>query len=259
MIERAVVLSDGPALTREDLPAEVRQPVRRRLRAAALAPAAVAGRTKSSATWNEPAAADDDDWDAEVHAFERQRLVDAMSEAQGNKSEAAACSVCPEHFFQQAQETRPHEARRSRFYFRAVAFGSQRQVDVVIWLKSISIPITAMPSSLSLEVDFTIRPAALSKRMGPAFLSLDRDLDLAIRRQLGRTLNPVDPHDIRPAGHVDPRIGVDGQRPRWRRRELNPRPCLTSARPPRACHAGEHLLEGIDDIPLLPSGAFCPP
>jgi transcriptional regulator with GAF, ATPase, and Fis domain len=94
VIERAVVLADGPAVTRDDLPAEVRQPspARRRPRAAAVA-AVAAGDGRAAAApdpaWAAPGADGEDGWDAEVLAFERQRLVDALGEARGNKSEAA--------------------------------------------------------------------------------------------------------------------------------------------------------------------------
>src|SRR5512135_545336 len=95
VIEQAVVLADGPALTRADLPAELRHPGRRRLRARAGAPIAAAGagtRSRPATTaspWGEPPAEIDDRGDAEVIAFERQRLLDALDEARGNKSEAA--------------------------------------------------------------------------------------------------------------------------------------------------------------------------
>src|SRR5207248_2403220 len=57
VIERAVVLSDGPALTRDDLPPEVRRPPRRRGRpavavaAAALAPAPA---SRPPPAWDRP-------------------------------------------------------------------------------------------------------------------------------------------------------------------------------------------------------------
>ncbi|WP_422927347.1 sigma 54-interacting transcriptional regulator [Singulisphaera sp. PoT] len=96
VIERAVVLAEGPAVTRDDLPPEVRQPpARRKLRATVKATTAGASRGKSSSVgsgWTEPASAprgSDEGWDSEYVAFERQRLVDAMEEAHGNKSEAA--------------------------------------------------------------------------------------------------------------------------------------------------------------------------
>jgi transcriptional regulator with GAF, ATPase, and Fis domain len=137
VIERAVVLSDGPAITRDDLPIEVRQPSstpRRRLRAAA------AGRgtgtsgengtrtrpRQATPSWIEPkhagtgsaaAGAAEETWDAEFLAYERQRLIDALTEAQGNHSEAARllgmprstlCSKLRKHgLFQMRHERNP--------------------------------------------------------------------------------------------------------------------------------------------------------
>ncbi len=99
-IERAVVLADGPALTRDDLPPEVRQPARRRLRPRI--PDVVAdARSRAPATpaWGETATAVEEDWDAEFVTFERQRLLDVLSEAQGNKSEAARLLGMPRSTF----------------------------------------------------------------------------------------------------------------------------------------------------------------
>jgi DNA-binding NtrC family response regulator len=95
-IERAVVLADGPAITRDDLPAEVRQPSppRRRARAGTAA-ASARGTGTGASSWNGSADADtasasaEESWDAEFVGFERQRLLDALAGAQGNKSEAA--------------------------------------------------------------------------------------------------------------------------------------------------------------------------
>jgi DNA-binding NtrC family response regulator len=110
VIERAVVLADGPAVTHADLPPEVRQPSRRRPRPAASvavasprrspmlpapAPASIAA---STSTWPEPSESEDD-WDAEVVAFERKRLLDALEEAHGNKSEAARFLAMPRSTF----------------------------------------------------------------------------------------------------------------------------------------------------------------
>ncbi|MDR3635686.1 MAG: sigma 54-interacting transcriptional regulator [Isosphaeraceae bacterium] len=95
VIERAVVLSDGPALTCEDLPSEVRQPVRRRLRAAA---STAVGSTRAG-SWEAPAPAVEEEWDAEVVAYERQRLLDALAEARKNKSEAARLLGMPRSTF----------------------------------------------------------------------------------------------------------------------------------------------------------------
>jgi transcriptional regulator with GAF, ATPase, and Fis domain len=102
-IERAVVLADGPAITRDDLPLEIRQPAanppRRRARTAAAAPLSGA-RARPAATgalaWGGTADANsagngagEDRWDSEFLGFERHRLIDALAEAKGNKSEAA--------------------------------------------------------------------------------------------------------------------------------------------------------------------------
>jgi DNA-binding NtrC family response regulator len=96
VIEQAVVLTDGPALTRDDLPPEVRHPGRRRLRTgSAASPGAPAGtdaparRSTAPPPWTEPGVEAEDRRDPEVIAFERQRLLDALDEARGNKSEAA--------------------------------------------------------------------------------------------------------------------------------------------------------------------------
>ncbi len=99
-IERAVVLADGPALTRDDLPPEVRQPGRRRLRPRVPAVAADAGtRVAASPVWGEPATAVEEDGDDEIVAFERRRLLDALGEARGNKSEAARLLAMPRSTF----------------------------------------------------------------------------------------------------------------------------------------------------------------
>ena len=110
MIERAVVLADGPAVTIDDLPAEVRQPSRRRARrllaigASASASASRVGSSNgttasSTSTWTESKAAVDSGWNAEAIAFERSRLIEALGEAQGNKSEAARLLGMPRSTF----------------------------------------------------------------------------------------------------------------------------------------------------------------
>ena len=66
-IERAVVLADGPAITRDDLPAEVRQPSRKRFRRTE---ALVLTATRPRASAPEPNPAHDDTWNAEAIAFE---------------------------------------------------------------------------------------------------------------------------------------------------------------------------------------------
>jgi transcriptional regulator with GAF, ATPase, and Fis domain len=143
VIERAVVLSDGPAITRDDLPAEIRQPSatpRRRPRPGAGAsagngpgtgtgtgpgPGTTGKRTRSrpeavaspSAEAQRPGG--DETWDAEFLSFERQRLIDALAEAEGNHSEAARllgmprstfCSKLTKHgLFKSRSERRPGE------------------------------------------------------------------------------------------------------------------------------------------------------
>jgi len=123
VIEHAVVLADGPAVTRHDLPTELLQPPRRkgRLRAPAATAAAAAATVgarralanadsaasapPSPPTWvPAPASASapvpsEDDWDAEVVAYERQRLLDALHEAHGNNSEAARLLGMPRSTF----------------------------------------------------------------------------------------------------------------------------------------------------------------
>ena len=93
-IERAVVLSDGPAVTLDDLPSEVRQPSRRRSRNAVRLPAVVTSRNSSAG----PDGVDEED-DPEFIAFEYQRLEDALAGAGGNKSEAARLLGIPRSTF----------------------------------------------------------------------------------------------------------------------------------------------------------------
>jgi transcriptional regulator with GAF, ATPase, and Fis domain len=122
VLERAVVLADGPAVTLDDLPPEMRQPGRRRLRprlsspvkahatsATAVSgggPAPHAGKLFSSPVpsppgWNgsDPDAPPAEEWNAEFLAYERQRLVDALNEAKGNKSVAARLLGIPRSTF----------------------------------------------------------------------------------------------------------------------------------------------------------------
>ncbi|MDG3007131.1 sigma 54-interacting transcriptional regulator [Paludisphaera mucosa] len=114
-IERAVVLADGPSLTADDLPPEVRQPIRRRYRARAsaagvapraaaptrgLAPPAAAPTIGRGATSGPaPVPAEGEDWGDEFSSYERQRLVEAMEEADGNKSVAARLLGMPRSTF----------------------------------------------------------------------------------------------------------------------------------------------------------------
>jgi transcriptional regulator with GAF, ATPase, and Fis domain len=124
VLERAVVLAEGPAVTLDDLPPEVRQPGRRRLRPRLPAPtvagasstgslsaagasstsvkSSIAGQPRSSTTAEsiaevEPAGAED--WNSEFVAYERQRLLDALNEANGNKSVAARLLGMPRSTF----------------------------------------------------------------------------------------------------------------------------------------------------------------
>jgi transcriptional regulator with GAF, ATPase, and Fis domain len=102
VIERAVVLADGPAVTRDDLPQEVRKPSalsgspRRRERAVFAVSGSSLSTTNSVARTAEIA---DEPWDAELAAYERRRLLDALSEARGNKSEAARLLGMPRSTF----------------------------------------------------------------------------------------------------------------------------------------------------------------
>jgi transcriptional regulator with GAF, ATPase, and Fis domain len=120
VLERAVVLADGQAVTLGDLPIELRQPGRRRLRprlpaagAPARTPAAAAGAPaparSAAASHAAPAASawsvsdaeppPGEDWNAEFSAYERQRLIDALNEADGNKSVAARLLGMPRSTF----------------------------------------------------------------------------------------------------------------------------------------------------------------
>ena len=114
VLERAVVLADGPAVTLDDLPAELRQrrPARpeaatagRRAGAAAARLARRARRAgggsrrpgRGVAAPRSPTTADDGG--DEFAAFERQRLLDALAEAEGNKSVAARLLGLPRSTF----------------------------------------------------------------------------------------------------------------------------------------------------------------
>ncbi len=117
VLERAVVLADGPAVTLEDLPAELRQVGRRGLRPRLPGPvgerarrerrpAALAGSPSGLAPAPGPAwpmqdatTAGDDDGGDEFAAYERQRLLDALGEARGNKSVAARLLGLPRSTF----------------------------------------------------------------------------------------------------------------------------------------------------------------
>jgi DNA-binding NtrC family response regulator len=87
VIERAMVLADGPAITRSELPAELQTPVtsptRTRARRVPIAGGRLATRPSPTLT------VDSSSYDAELSAYERHRLLDALATASGNKSEAA--------------------------------------------------------------------------------------------------------------------------------------------------------------------------
>jgi DNA-binding NtrC family response regulator len=117
VLERAVVLADGPSVTLEDLPIEMRQPGRRRLRprlaaavgsvsSGSVVPAspkssAAPGSAAPESAWGASAAGAPagEDWNTEFVAYERQRLVDALNEAGGNKSVAARLLGMPRSTF----------------------------------------------------------------------------------------------------------------------------------------------------------------
>ena len=113
VIERAVVLCEGPALTLEDLPLDVRQPGRRRSRRVLASSTRTRSRPRST---NAPLpgpgpnpedagvgsigpAPDRTEGDPEADAFERHRLLDALEEAGGNKSVAARLLGMPRSTF----------------------------------------------------------------------------------------------------------------------------------------------------------------
>ncbi|MGC8642487.1 MAG: sigma 54-interacting transcriptional regulator [Isosphaeraceae bacterium] len=115
VIERAVILADGPALSVDDLPPEVRQPSRRRYRvrtpalvgALTAVPASIAdptpegpGASPAAGPRQRGLAPDEgEEWNAEFLAYERQRLLDALTEAGGNKSVAARLLGMPRSTF----------------------------------------------------------------------------------------------------------------------------------------------------------------
>jgi transcriptional regulator with GAF, ATPase, and Fis domain len=123
VIERAVILADGPALTSDDLPPDVRQSPRRRLRSrppvtiGSLAFTDAGSRTPGRLPSQNPptplvtdartarpfpaleAGNRAEEWDAEFLAYEKQRLTDALHEAAGNKSVAARLLGMPRSTF----------------------------------------------------------------------------------------------------------------------------------------------------------------
>jgi transcriptional regulator with GAF, ATPase, and Fis domain len=122
VVERAVVLAEGAAVTLAELPPEVRQPTRRRIRPRLSRTPAIASVSKpgfvprlpapagSSAMGPSPADAAPsggenlesppaEEWNAEFLAYERQRLIDILDEANGNKSVAARLLGIPRSTF----------------------------------------------------------------------------------------------------------------------------------------------------------------
>jgi len=96
VIERAVVLAEGPAVTPADLPAEVLRPApaRRPARSPGAAgvrarPVPVAADSPRPPAAAFPPAVGGDSLDSEFEAYERSRLIDALEGAGGNISEAA--------------------------------------------------------------------------------------------------------------------------------------------------------------------------
>ena len=104
VIERAVVLADGPAIRLEDLPSEIRRPAptRRRVRALAAPGSLAPTRWDDLPSTNPPPpgrAPSGNSLDAEYLAFERTRLIDALDGANGNISEAARLLMIPRSTF----------------------------------------------------------------------------------------------------------------------------------------------------------------
>ncbi len=119
------MLADGPAVTLSDLPPELWQPIRRRVRprlpSAAATPAlslasksgfvaglpALPGSSAVSHSLTEPSSSTQvdrespaaEEWNAEFLAYERQRLLDILNEAKGNKSVAARLLGIPRSTF----------------------------------------------------------------------------------------------------------------------------------------------------------------
>jgi transcriptional regulator with GAF, ATPase, and Fis domain len=116
VIERSVVLSEGPALTLDDLPMDVRLPGQSDpRRGRPVGASSTSGRTRSRSGGRPPAsmgnlvgqgaaglsgtAFEIGEGDAEAMAFERHRLLDALKEAGGNKSVAARLLGMPRSTF----------------------------------------------------------------------------------------------------------------------------------------------------------------
>jgi DNA-binding NtrC family response regulator len=122
MVERAVILADGPALTTDDLPPDARQSSRRRPRPrspvgiSSLAGSEAILRTapgsaaepsspvhaewrSARSSWSQDSGSRAGEWDAEFLAYEKQRLLDVLDEAGGNKSVAARLLGMPRSTF----------------------------------------------------------------------------------------------------------------------------------------------------------------
>ena len=117
VIERASVLADGPSLSLEDLPPELRQPSRRRYRmrlpvavgsrrlaessSSTSASRALPSPTESNVRPQSPRAEEkaNEEWNSEFVGYERQRLLDVLEEAGGNKSVAARLLGMPRSTF----------------------------------------------------------------------------------------------------------------------------------------------------------------
>ena len=124
VLERAVVLADGPSVTVDDLPPELRKAGRRGPRPRLPSSLAAAGSSRepgghsgglaefsvhtapgsaghTASEWSptDPRSAHGEDWDKEYNSYERHRLIDTLNEAQGNKSVAARMLGMPRSTF----------------------------------------------------------------------------------------------------------------------------------------------------------------
>lgn len=90
VIERAVVLADGPQISLQELPGEIVQG-----RPTTFSSPASAQDTFDGANWMEQ----ETDWSSRFETEERQRLIQAMSKAGGNKSKAARVLGLPRSTF----------------------------------------------------------------------------------------------------------------------------------------------------------------
>ncbi len=114
VMERAIVMADGPAVVLADLPPEIRQPRRLRPRARSAATYATGAGAHTFTTraeamrgdrssYEEPLSRNNpahaDDWNSDYTAYEIERLRDALREAGGNKSTAARLLGMPRSTF----------------------------------------------------------------------------------------------------------------------------------------------------------------